>query len=48
VAPIGLTGQGLPVGVQIIAPQYGDRTALRFARLLEREYYAFQPPPGYD
>jgi amidase len=48
VAPIGLTPGGLPVGVQIIGPQYGDRTCLRFARLLEREYYAFQPPPGYD
>jgi amidase len=48
VAPIGLTPHGLPVGVQIIGPQYGDRTCLRFARLLEREYYAFVPPPGYD
>ncbi len=48
VAPIGLTPAGLPVGVQIIGPQYGDRTCLRFARLLERAYYAFQPPPGYD
>ena len=48
VAPIGLTKRGLPVGVQIIGPQYGDRTCLRFARLLEREHYAFVPPPGYD
>jgi amidase len=48
VAPIGLTPRGLPVGVQIIGPQYGDRTCLRFARLLEQEYYAFEPPPGYD
>jgi amidase len=48
VAPIGLSARGLPVGVQIIAPQYGDRTGLRFARLLEREYYGFVPPPGYD
>jgi len=48
VAPIGITKRGLPVGVQIIGPQYGDRTCLRFARLLEREHYAFVPPPGYD
>jgi amidase len=48
VAPIGVTPRGLPVGVQIVGPQYGDRACLRFARLLEREYYAFQPPPGYD
>lgn len=48
VAPIGLTPRGLPVGVQIISRQYGDRTGLRFARLLEREYHAFEAPPGYD
>jgi amidase len=47
VAPMGLTPQGLPAGVQIIARQFGDFTALRFAELLEREYYGFVPPPGY-
>jgi len=47
VAPVGLTREGLPVGVQIIGPQYGDYTTIRFAQLLEREYYRFQPPPGY-
>ena len=48
VAPVGLTREGLPVGVQIIGPQYADYTTIRFAQLLEREYYRFQPPPGYD
>ncbi len=48
VAPIGFTKSGLPVGVQIAGPQYGDRTCLHFARLLEKEYQAFQAPPGYD
>jgi amidase len=47
VAPIGLTPQGLPSGVQIVTRQYADFTALRFAELLEREYYSFIPPPGY-
>ncbi|MCG6953906.1 MAG: amidase [Betaproteobacteria bacterium] len=47
VAPIGLTREGLPVGVQIVGPQYADYTTIRFAQLLEREYYRFQPPPGY-
>ena len=47
VAPIGLTPQGLPVGVQIIARQYGDMTSIRFAELLEKEYGGFAPPPGY-
>jgi len=47
VAPIGLTPEGLPVGVQIIGPQYEDLTCLRFARLLEERYRAFVPPPGF-
>ena len=48
VAPVGLTPGGLPVGVQIAGPQYGDRTCIAFARLLEQEYQAFVPPPGYE
>jgi amidase len=47
VAPIGFTPGGLPFGVQIAGPQYGDRTCLAFARFLEQEYQAFVPPPGY-
>jgi amidase len=48
VAPVGLTSQGLPGGVQIVARQHDDFTALRFAELLEREYYKFMPPPGFE
>ncbi len=47
VAPMGLTPQGLPAGVQIIARSYGDMTAIRFAELLEKEFGGFTPPPGY-
>jgi amidase len=47
VAPLGLTPQGLPSGVQIVAPQYEDFTSLRFAELLERDYAGFVPPPNY-
>ena len=46
-APCGFTPGGLPVGVQIVGPQYGDLTCLAFARQLEREFQAFVPPPGY-
>ena len=46
-APIGETREGLPVGVQIIGPQYGDYSTIAFARLLEKEYRGFQPPPAY-
>jgi amidase len=47
VAPCGFTPAGLPVGVQIVGPQYGDRTCIEFARLLEREFQGFVPPPDY-
>jgi amidase len=48
VAPAALTPAGLPTGVQIIGPQYGDFTCIRLARLLEREHRAFIPPTGYE
>src|SRR5215470_1137485 len=35
VAPAGLTAKGLPVGVQIVGPQYGDKSCIVFAGLLE-------------
>jgi amidase len=47
-APAGFTPGGLPVGVQIVGPQYGDRTTIELARLLEREFQAFVPPPGFE
>jgi amidase len=33
--------------VQIVGPQYADYRTIGFARLLEREYRAFAPPPAY-
>lgn len=48
VAPAGLTGSGLPLGVQIVAGHLRDHTAIEFARLLEQEIGGFAPPPGYD
>ncbi len=46
-APAGLTEEGLPVGVQIVGPQYGDYTCIHFARLLEKEFLCFAPPPDF-
>jgi len=46
-APCGFTTKGLPVGVQIVGPQYGDFTCIAFAKLLEREFQGFVPPPGF-
>ena len=46
-APIGQTEDGLPIGVQIIGPQYADYSTIAFAKLLEKEYRGFVPPPSY-
>jgi amidase len=46
VIPVAVA-EGVPVGVQIIGPEFEDRTPLAFARLIEREFGGFTPPPGY-
>ncbi len=48
VAPIGLSAAGLPVGVQIAGPLYGDRTTIAVADMLERSGFGFTAPPGWD
>jgi len=48
IAPTGLTRGGLPVGLQIVGPEYGDRTTIEIARLLANEIGGFVPPKGYD
>jgi amidase len=48
VAPIGLSPSGLPIGIQIAGPLYGDRTTIAVAELLEKSWRAFVPPPGWD
>ena len=45
--PAGLNRAGRPLGVQAIGPYLEDRTTLRFAQLLEREWHGFESPPGY-
>ena len=47
-APIGQSPDGLPIGVQIIGRQYGDYECIQFAKLLEKEYRGFVPPPAYS
>ncbi|HXC26509.1 MAG TPA: amidase [Stellaceae bacterium] len=47
-APIGLTADGLPVGLQIIGAEGEDPTTIEFARLLAGEIGGFVPPPGYE
>jgi amidase len=45
--PAGLNSAGLPLGLQAIGPYLEDRTTIRFAQCLEREWYSFERPPGY-
>jgi len=48
VAPAGLAKSGLPVGVQIVGPEYGDLQCIEVARLLEREFLSFVAPKGWQ
>jgi hypothetical protein len=46
--PLGLSPQGLPVGAQIVGPWLEDRTPLKLAELIAREFGGFNPPPMFD
>jgi amidase len=46
--PLGLSSEGLPVGVQIVGPWLEDRTPIKLAELIEREFGGFVPPPMFD
>jgi amidase len=46
--PLGLSKEGLPIGVQIVGPWLEDRTPLKLAELIEREFGGFIAPPMFD
>jgi amidase len=46
--PTGFSPDGLPVGVQIVGPWLEDRTTLKLAELIEREFGGFVPPKMFD
>jgi amidase len=45
VPPVGRTADGLPIGVQVVAPYLHDRTALAFARCMSEVLGGYVPPP---
>ena len=47
VIPAGLASDGLPIGVQLIGPEYGDLITIGTAKILEAEGFKFIPPPAY-
>jgi len=48
IVPTGPDDAGLPIGVQIAGPEYGDLITIAVAQLLEREGFAFRAPAGFD
>ena len=46
--PTGFAPDGLPIGVQIVGPMLEDRTPLKLAELIEREFGGFVPPKAFD
>ena len=48
VVPTGLDDQGLPIGIQIVGPEYSDLDTIHAAAFLEGEGFAFTPPEGYE
>jgi amidase len=46
--PVGLSREGLPVGLQAIGPYLEDLTPIRFTALLAREIGGFRKPAGFD
>jgi len=47
VIPATRNRDGLPIGVQVIGPAFGDRITIGAARLLEDAGFKFTPPPAY-
>ena len=47
VIPTGLNDEGLPIGVQIVGPEYSDLITIGVAKELEARGFAFTPPPAY-
>lgn len=43
--PVGRSSRGLPVGMQVIAARYADRSTIRAAALIEQTLGGFAPPP---
>jgi amidase len=47
VVPVGLTNEGLPVGMQIIGPYLEDATSIDLAAKCEEILGGFRPPKGF-
>ena len=48
IVPTGPNRDGLPIGVQIAGPEYGDLITIGVAKELEKQGFAFVAPPNYQ
>lgn len=44
--PVGVSPDGLPIGLQAIGPYLEDRTPIHFATLVAQSFGGFKPPPA--
>ena len=47
IVPTGLNAEGLPIGVQIIGPEYSDLVTIGIAMELERKGFRFEEPKAF-
>jgi len=47
VVPAGKSASGLPIGLQIAAPHYGEHELIQFGKWIEQLGVTFAPPTGY-
>ena len=47
VIPTRLDAGGLPIGLQIVGPEFSDLITIGVARALEEMGFEFVPPPAY-
>ena len=47
VIPTGLNPEGLPIGVQLVGPEFGDMITIGVAEALEKIGFDFTPPARY-
>ena len=45
--PAGLSAEGLPIGLQIIGPEFADLACIALAEQLEALHFRFVPPTAY-
>lgn len=48
IVPTGPDEHGLPIGIQIIGPRYGDLRTIQLAQWLEKQGFAFQKPVSFS